>query len=171
MLYYNGRTVFLPLMTIIVTSLCFKGTWRLLARVGSVPVSRPAGNDILATIFIIILYFFPHFFFSTVATFSHRRCAWIKKLILRWLAGANKNLGVGTFRDPVGHIGVPWRPLWFCRRCHVASGERVPPLPLGCFWKLPTYQFFGPHPPTKVCEKNLIVWKKISAMDGQHMSA
>ena len=41
-----------------------------------------AGNDVVATIFIS-LFFFSRFFpqFSSVATFSHRRSAQIKKLI------------------------------------------------------------------------------------------
>ena len=38
-----------------------------------------AGNDVVATIFIRLFFFFP--FFSSVATFSHRRSARIKKLI------------------------------------------------------------------------------------------
>ena len=60
-----------------------------------------------------------HFFFS-VATFSHRRRARIKKLILRkWLEMAN-NLGLDPFPDPVGHFGAPWWPFglrrWLCKQ-------------------------------------------------------
>ena len=33
--------------------------------------------------------------------------------------------------DPVGHFGDPWWPFWIWRRCGIAGGERVPPLPLG----------------------------------------
>ena len=61
-----------------------------------------AGNDVEATIVIIL---FP-FFFSSI-TFPHRRNAQIKKLILRKLLRKPKNLGVDTFPDPVGHFEAP----------------------------------------------------------------
>ena len=73
---------------------------------------------------------------------NHRRSAWRKKLILRKLPRMPKNLRVDTFPDPVGHFGAPWRPYWIlqavwrCRRCGVAGGERVPPLPLGWYFIL-----------------------------------
>ena len=58
---------------------------------------------------VFSLLFFPvFFFFPYVATFSQRRSAQIKKLLLR----KPKNLGVDTFPDPVGHFGAPWRPFW-----------------------------------------------------------
>ena len=41
-----------------------------------------------------------------------RSMAVIKKLILRKLMGAPKDLGVDPFPDPVGHFGAPWRPFW-----------------------------------------------------------
>ena len=59
-------------------------------------------------------------FFSSVATFSHRRSARIKKLIQRKLLGAPKNLGVDILPDPVGHFGAPLLPFWILqaiRRC------------------------------------------------------
>ena len=77
-----------------------------------------AGNDVVATI-SIRCFFFSRFFFS-VATFSHRRSARIKKLIQRKLTGTPKNLGVDTFPDPLCHFGAPWRPFWILqavRRC------------------------------------------------------
>ena len=55
---------------------------------------------------------FPFLFFFSVATFSLRRSARIKKLILRKLLRMPKNLGVDTFPDPVGLFGAPWRPFW-----------------------------------------------------------
>ena len=51
------------------------------AALQSVAVRRSTGNDVVATISaVIFLNFFPPFFFS-IATFSHRRSARIKKLI------------------------------------------------------------------------------------------
>ena len=70
--------------------------------------------------------FFPRFF--SIATFSHRRSAWIKKLIYQKLTGTPKNLKVDTFPDPVGHFGAHWRPFWIlqavrcCRRWASAPG-------------------------------------------------
>ena len=103
-----------------------------------------AGNNVVAIIIISFFSFFPVFFlplfFSSVATFSHRRSARIKKLILRKLLRTPKNLGVDTFPDPVGHFGAPWRPFWIlqavrrCRRCGVAGGQRAPPSPLGWYF-------------------------------------
>ena len=48
-------------------------------------------------------HYFPFFsqFFSSVATFSHIRCALIRKLILQKLA-----------RVPNNHLGAPWQPFW-----------------------------------------------------------
>ena len=81
------------------------------AALQSVADRRSTGNDVVATISAIIFFFFFSFFFS-VATFSHRRNARIKKLIQRkWLEMAN-NLGLDPFPDPIGHFGAPWRPFW-----------------------------------------------------------
>ena len=86
-----------------------------------------AGNDVVATIFIRLFsffFFFPvffPFFFSSVATFSHRRSARIKKLILRKLLRMPINLGVDTFPDPVGHFGAHWQPFWILQ---VVQGYR-----------------------------------------------
>ena len=72
--------------------------------------------------------FFPpifSIFFFSVATFSHRRSAQIKKLIQWKLLRTQKKLGVDTFTDPVRHFGAPWRPFWILqavRRCGVAGG-------------------------------------------------
>ena len=98
---------------------------QLLARAAGVAVGRLQAVDwqrrLWTTIFIIIFHHFFHFFFS-VATFSHRRSARIKKLIQRkWLQMAN-NLGWDPFPDAVGHFGAPSRPFWIlqavqlCRR-------------------------------------------------------
>ena len=73
----------------------------------------------------VFSFFFPPLFslfsvFFSVATFSHRRSARIKKLIQRKLTGTPKNLGVDTFPDPLRHFGAPWRPFWILqavRRC------------------------------------------------------
>ena len=54
-----------------------------------------------------ILIYFSFLFLFPVVYFSHRRSARIKKLILRKLTGAPKNLGVDTFPDPVSHFGAP----------------------------------------------------------------
>ena len=54
-------------------------------------------------------------FFFSVVTFSHRRSARIKKLILQKLLKTAKNLGVDTIQDPIGHFGAPWRPLWILK--------------------------------------------------------
>ena len=51
----------------------------------------------------------------SVATFSHRQSARIKKLIQQKLTGAPNNLGLDPFPDPVGHFGAPWRPFWISR--------------------------------------------------------
>ena len=84
-----------------------QGCFKMLARAVGVAVSR------LATALVDCYfhrYFFPHHF--PVATFSHRRSAQIKKLILSKLTGAPKNLGLDPFPDPVGHFGAPWRQFW-----------------------------------------------------------
>ena len=52
---------------------------------------------------VIFPLFFPHFY--SLATFSHRRSARIKKLNQQKLTGVPKNLGMDTFPDSVGHIG------------------------------------------------------------------
>ena len=65
-----------------------------------------AGNGVVVTTFIILLFFFfPVIFprFSSVAAFSHRRSARIKKLILQKLAGAPKPMG--------RHLCRPYRPF------------------------------------------------------------
>ena len=49
---------------------------------------------------------FSGFFFS-VTTFSHRRSAGIKKLILQKCLGTAINLGLEPFPDPVGHFVAP----------------------------------------------------------------
>ena len=49
------------------------------------------------------------YFHYSFPPLSHRRSAWIKKLIVRKLMGAPKNHGVHPFLDPVGHFGAPWR--------------------------------------------------------------
>jgi len=52
-------------------------------------------------------HYFHNFFFISIATFSHRRSARIKKLIKQKLIRTLQNLGVDTFPDPVGHFGAP----------------------------------------------------------------
>ena len=79
-------------------------------------------------------YFHQSFHFSSVATFSHRRSARIKKLIYQKLLRMPKNLGEDTSPDPVGHFGAQWQAVRRCRRCGVAGGERVPPAPLGWYF-------------------------------------
>ena len=66
-----------------------------------------ASNDVVATILISLFPFYRPVFFPSVATYSHRRSARIKKLIKRKLLRMPKNLGVDTFPDPVGHFGAP----------------------------------------------------------------
>ena len=92
---------------------------RLLARACGVSVvvvraqrfgRQSAGNDVVATKNAFL--FFSFVFFFSVVYFSHRRSAWIEKLIQRKLKGAPQNLGVDPFPDPVGHFGAPWRPFW-----------------------------------------------------------
>ena len=61
--------------------------------------------------FFFFSFFFPFFFFFSVATFSHRRSARIKKIILRKLLRTPKNLGI----DPVDHFGAPGGHFGFCR--------------------------------------------------------
>ena len=70
-------------------------------------------NDICksSAIFTILFFFFFLFFFFSVATFSHRSSARIKKLIEQKLIGAPKNLGVDTFPDSVGYFGAPYQPF------------------------------------------------------------
>ena len=72
----------------------------------------PTGNDVSGPLFSPLFSIFFHSIFS-VATFSHRRSAQIKKLLLRKLTGAPKNLGVDHFptpsailRPPGGHFEV-----------------------------------------------------------------
>ena len=69
---------------------------------------RSTGNDVSGNYFHHS-FFSPPFFFSSVTTFSHKRSARIKKLILM---GTPKNLWVDLFSDPVGHFGAPWKPFW-----------------------------------------------------------
>ena len=83
---------------------------------------RRSGGRLLATtqwplfssVFSFFFFFFPVFFsvfFFSVATFSHRRSALIKKIILRKLTGA---------LDLVGHYGAPL--VAICRRLVRAPG-------------------------------------------------
>ena len=74
------------------------------------------------------------FFHFSATTFSHRRNARIKKLILWKLTGAPKNWGVDTFSDSDGHLGAPWRPFWILQAVRCYSGEKVPPAPLGWYF-------------------------------------
>ena len=77
---------------------------------------RRSGGRLLAMtqwpVFPSVFSFFFPLFFPSVAIFSHRRSARIKKRIQRNLTGAPKNLGVDHFPDPGGHFGTPWRPCW-----------------------------------------------------------
>ena len=75
--------------------------WLILARAIGVAVYDVSGHY-----FCHYDHFTPRFcpVFSSVIYFSHRRSAWIKKLILQKLMGAPKNL--------VGHFWPPWRPFW-----------------------------------------------------------
>ena len=92
--------------------------------------SRHSGGGLLAMMWwpLFLSVFPPPGFFlvSSVAIYSHRRSAPIKKLIQQKLLRTSKNLGVDTFPDPVGHFG-------FGRWCSVAGSERVPPSPLGWY--------------------------------------
>ena len=45
------------------------------------------------------------FHFFSIATFSHRRSARIKKLILQKLTGAPRNLGIDPFQTPTAILG------------------------------------------------------------------
>ena len=81
----------------------------------------------------VVSRFVPHF---SIAPFSHRKSAHIKKLA----KVDGRSLWVYTFPDPVSHFGAPWQLFWilqavrFCRQCGVAGGERVPPSPLGWYF-------------------------------------
>ena len=76
----------------------------------------PLGGRMATTIVDRYFHHYPFFCFLkknfSVATFSHRRSARIKKLISRKLTGAPKILGVDHFQDPVGHFEAPWWPFW-----------------------------------------------------------
>ena len=63
---------------------------------------------LVATISII---FSPHDHDFSVAPFSHRRSARIKKLIYRKLFVASKKMGLDPFPDLVGYFGAPWWPF------------------------------------------------------------
>ena len=66
---------------------------------------RSTGNDVSGHKKQHYFLFFSFSFFSfPVVYFSHRRSARIKKLILKKLTGASKNLGVDTFPDPVSQF-------------------------------------------------------------------
>ena len=86
-----------------------------------------AGNDVVATIFIrIFLFFFPFFpFFFSVVTFSHRRSARIKKLIIQKLTGAPRGR----------HLSRPRWPFWgpLAAILDFVGGELTPPSPLGWY--------------------------------------
>ena len=86
--------------------------------------SSTAGNDIVATIFIILFFcLFPVF---SPLTFSYRRSVRIQKLILRKLTE-----GLNPFPDPIGHFGPPGGHFGFYRQGGVTGSERVPPALLG----------------------------------------
>ena len=119
----------------------------LLARACGVPVGRRLGRW-LATTLVAAIFF-------SVATFSHRRSAWIKKLIQQKLLRTPKNLGVDTFPDPVSHFGAHWRPFWILqavRRCRqwasVPGDARLVFICLSS--KFPTNNFFNLQ---KFCEQ------------------
>ena len=94
----------------------------ILARACGIPVGWRSGGrlatTLVATINVIIFFFFFLFFFSflfSVVYFSHRRSAWIKKLIQQKLTGAPKNLGIHAFADPLSHFGPPGSHVGFLR--------------------------------------------------------
>ena len=60
---------------------------------------------LFSSVFSFFSRFFPPFFFSSVATFSHRRSARIKKLILRKLLRMPKKV-LGR------HLSRPRQPFW-----------------------------------------------------------
>ena len=69
-------------------------------------------------------------FFSSIATFSHRRSAQIKKLILQKLIGAPKPMG--------RHLSRPRRQFWgpllaILDFAGITGGERLPPSLLGWY--------------------------------------
>ena len=89
-----------------------------------VPPGSARRNDVSGLLFSPISFagtssVFFQFHFS-VATFSHRRSARIKKLILRKLLKMANNLGLDPFPDPVGHFGAPWRPFWILQVFYVS---------------------------------------------------
>ena len=114
-----------------------------LAQAVGIPVSQRSGGrysggqlapTLVATKIVFIYSFiFPFFRFSSVATFSLRRSAWIKKHIYQKLMGAPKTLWVVTFPDPINHFGAPSGDFGFFRRFGVAGSEHVPPAPLGWY--------------------------------------
>ena len=91
--------------------------WKVARKCGEIGTSgrrcsqSPLGGQLATS--LVDRYFHHYFFFPfSVATFSHRRSAQIKKLILQKLMGAPRNLGVHHFPDPVGYFGAPWRLFW-----------------------------------------------------------
>ena len=81
------------------------------------------------------------FRFSSVQTFSHRKGAHIKKLILWKLIGVPNNIGEGVdpFPDPVGHFGPPGGHFRFCSQCGNADCEQMLPMLIGCFYPPPIF--------------------------------
>ena len=63
----------------------------------------------------------------SLTTFSQRMAVRIRKLILRKLTGAAKNLGLDPFQDPYGRFGDPGEHSGCCNLNSVAGGEQVLP--------------------------------------------
>ena len=105
--------------------LLFSVFWQEWRRYSRSLFRRSTGNNVSGHYFccysFIIHFFLPVFqLFFFIGTFSHRRSARMKKLILqKWLKMAN-NLGSDPFPDPVGHFGAPWRPFWILQVFYVS---------------------------------------------------
>ena len=74
----------------------------------------------MTTISFIVFFFFSAFptffqFFFSVVYLSHRRSAWIQKVIKQNVIGEPKNLRSYPVLDPIGHFGV-LHVVWTCRR-------------------------------------------------------
>ena len=88
--------------------LCQYASMHILAQAVDLPVVRRSGGRLATTLFSI-----PFFSIFSVATFSHRRSARVKKLIYLKLTGASKN--VDTLPGPIGHFGAPYWPFLILR--------------------------------------------------------
>ena len=108
--------------------------FHLLAWVVGIPVGLRSGCRLATTLVATINDIIFFLSFVSVVYFSHRRSAWIKKLICKSWRKAQKPKGWQLLQTTSAIVGPPSGHFGFCRLCSVAGSERLSPALLGWFY-------------------------------------